>query len=44
MYMLAGFLSLIFPSPRDEMSLIGFVIDAVEDSSSKTNAQVLWRK
>lgn len=35
-YTLAGFLS-FFASLHDEVSLIDFVIDAIEDSISKTN-------
>lgn len=35
---------LLFPSLRDDMSLMDFAVDVTEDSISKTNVQVLWRK
>lgn len=33
----------VSPSFHDEMSLIGFIIGAEEDSVSKTNLRIFWR-
>lgn len=35
---------LLFPSLRDDMSLMDFAVDVTEDSITKTNVQVLGRK